>query len=328
MTQELDYKINNGLDIKYLQNKFNNLIDNVKNNFFTLPWSRYYNYLEFIDDYKDHNFKSISVVISNWERNTYIPYTIYQICNQDYPKELIEIIIVDQGSNNFLALQNNCKLLSEQYPDIKMRYFQHYSDPLENCRIRRNTGIRFSQNDIILMIESDTIFLGNNYFKIISWEFTKNLKSLVIPMVFDIKQYGDYLETDSLGQIEYPYIKTLTNDWVPDCLVNNKVVWDVYARLDHDFCNAFSRELIQGFKGFPENWFGYGGIEYAFYIKWLNVDIRPQYNFNLLSLQLFNFPYKLSGNLKIGDYSNCHSVLRDVDDWGTTDGMKEIDLYK
>jgi len=327
MDQTLDFKINNGLNINYLNKKFGNLLDNVEKNFTILPWSRYENYEVFIDDYKDHKYKSISVVISNWERNIYIPYIIYQICNQDYPKSLIEIIIVDQGSTDHIKLQNICKQLATQYIEIKFKYFQHYDDLLENCRIRRNTGFRFSSNEIVLMIESDTIILGENYFKQLSWEFTKNNYLFIIPINLNIISHSDYINLNNLEQINYPYIKTDINHWLPNILIENKIEWCICARLDHDFCNAYNNNSLKSLKGFPEDWHGYGGIEAALYNKLHLAGIKPQYNYKLLSLQLYNFPYKLKSDIKISDYNNCYSVSRDINNYGITETMKEINLY-
>ena len=253
-----------------------------------------------------------------------IKYTT--IISKDYPKNLIEVIVVDQGSDNYLTLQNNCKWFASNYPEIKFRYFQHYDDELENCTIRRNTGIRYASNDIILMTESDTIFLGNDYFKILSWEFTCDPNIFVMPFFTGIG--GDIqIEQEKLDQVDQCYIKTPVDSWLTNVLINERFTSHVMCRFDHDFCNAFSREAAQKAGGFGERNVGYGGIEEPFYRRCNSQGLVAQVNFNLICLLLYNFPYKLKSSLHLGDYEKNYPVNRDAESWGITEKMEEINLY-
>jgi glycosyltransferase involved in cell wall biosynthesis len=87
----------------------------------------------------------VSVVIPTYNSASTLPKTVEALYNQDYPRELLEIVVVDDGSTD------KTREVLQGYP---IRYFhQGKAGPAK----ARNTGWKNSRGDIICFTDADCI---------------------------------------------------------------------------------------------------------------------------------------------------------------------------
>jgi GT2 family glycosyltransferase len=90
----------------------------------------------------------VSVIILNWNGADYLGRCVASVLETDYPTNLLEVIVVDNGSTD-----NSAKSVKKMYPKVKL---------VENRRnlgfcIGNNIGIKIASGDLIILLNNDTI---------------------------------------------------------------------------------------------------------------------------------------------------------------------------
>jgi len=277
----------------------------------------YEHYTRYDQTYQDHDFMSITAIVPNWTRDYYVPYMVNHFLYQDYPRELIEIIFVDQNSPQKEELQETCKWFAQNNKDVRMRYFQHYDDPLKNGIIRKNTGIRYAQNDITILSETDGIIIGNDYFKQASWAHTQVNKL--------------YLKALSTGIGGIPDIGAGPADsWLPNSLLDGHLLID--RRAEHPVGESLKTKGLQEVEGCPETSYGWGGVESKMHLVMAErMDVKLCLCPHMLTITLPNFcgePMLPKSEWGPTRHNPTHPKQREGKEWGIGDGMEEINLYE
>jgi GT2 family glycosyltransferase len=88
------------------------------------------------------------VIILNWNGGNYLIKCVNSVMKTDYPSDLLEVIIVDNGSTD-----GSARLAKKMFPQVKL---------IENEKnlgfcIGNNIGIKNSSGDIIILLNNDTI---------------------------------------------------------------------------------------------------------------------------------------------------------------------------
>lgn len=248
----------------------------------------------------NNNLKPITIALTNWERQVYIPAVLDMYNNQDYPKNLIEILIVDDQSANKEEVLNIVKEQAKLYPDIKMRFIQSYFT--KTIVTRANIGVRHASNDIVIINETDMIPLGKNYLRGICYLHNKfnNLSCTGIPIGLGTKD-------DMVNR---------------RCGVFNRFGGGVFT---------FNKQLFSQIRGLDEKRDGWGGHEGNIASRYLAVGGKIALNLHIYSGNLPNFPVPLPPGVVPagtgGDDWQQGIVIND-ENWGISPGMKEIDLYQ
>lgn len=103
-----------------------------------------------------NDFPSISIVSCTYNTNLALFEKVLKALKaQDYPKKLIEHIVMDAGSTNGtveLAKKNGCKVFVR--PDLK-----------DEEQMRASIGFKKAKGKIILIIQSDNIVIGKDWLK-------------------------------------------------------------------------------------------------------------------------------------------------------------------
>lgn len=89
--------------------------------------------------------KSVSVIIPTFNSAAALEQCLESIAGQDYPKELIEIIIADAGSRD-ATLEIARRFTATIYPN-----------PLKTGEAGKAAGLRHARNEIVALIDSDNI---------------------------------------------------------------------------------------------------------------------------------------------------------------------------
>ena len=130
------------------------------------------------------NLPSISIVTPTW--NSPLPLferVLRTLKNQEYPKNLLEHIVIDAGSVN-----NTIELAKKYGCDITVR-----SDLKIQEQVRASLGIKKAKNDIILMLQSDNIPTSKNWLKEMVQPFIDNKK-----VFCTFSAYNDYEKNMSI----------------------------------------------------------------------------------------------------------------------------------
>jgi len=90
----------------------------------------------------------VSVVILNWNGGDYLRRCVESVLETDYPRNLIEVIVVDNGSTD-----GSAKSIKKMYPQVKL---------IENKKnlgfcVGNNVGINKASGDLIILLNNDTI---------------------------------------------------------------------------------------------------------------------------------------------------------------------------
>ena len=93
-----------------------------------------------------NNSPKVSVIVPAYNSENNIANLIESLLDSDYPKKLLQIIIVDNNSND------KTKEIVKQYPVILLE-----ENNIQSSYAARNRGIRKSNSEIIAFIDSDCI---------------------------------------------------------------------------------------------------------------------------------------------------------------------------
>ena len=249
--------------------------------------------------------KPITIALLNWERQYYIPYVLDMYNNQDYPKDLIEILIIDDNSVDKKEVLNIVKEQAKLYPELKMRFIQNYVDICQGPPKRTNMGVRLASHNIVIINESDNLPLGKNYLRGICHDHNefKNIMSIGIPISFThYKDLNDVFRHD-------------TDNYT----VMNRFGNGVFT---------FDKELFSKIRGFDEKHIGWGGHEANICSRYLGAGGKLFLNLNIFSGNLPNFPIEPKSQPAGGGLDDWQKgIIINDENWGLTEKYEEIDLY-
>lgn len=103
---------------------------------------------------------SISIIIPTYNSSRKLPYCLKSIMEQNYPKELIEIIIADAGSHDSTIK------IARQYANKIL------NNPLKTGEAGKAMAIKQAKNEIIALIDSDNILPQKDWFRKMVQPFT------------------------------------------------------------------------------------------------------------------------------------------------------------
>ncbi|HLH29962.1 MAG TPA: glycosyltransferase, partial [Terriglobia bacterium] len=90
----------------------------------------------------------VSVVIPTWNRAGLVAQTIEKIEHQTLPRDLYEVLVIDNKSTD--DTQSVLKQKSRSYPNLKI-----FSQSKKGAAATRNVGIQKASGEIILFIDDD-----------------------------------------------------------------------------------------------------------------------------------------------------------------------------
>ena len=110
----------------------------------------------------ENKLYSISIIIPTYNNEKILDKCLCSILQQDYPKELIEILIIDGGS------KDNTIEIAKKYTD-KIFY-----NPLRTGEAGKAIGVKNAKNDLIALIDSDNILPYKNWFSEMTGPFLED----------------------------------------------------------------------------------------------------------------------------------------------------------
>jgi glycosyltransferase involved in cell wall biosynthesis len=135
----------------------------------------------------------VSVVITNYNQGHLISRSINSVLNQNYPKELMELIVIDDGSsdNSAQVIFDLFKEYQEVVPNEADRVnVSLTTKPNGGTASARNKGIELAKHDIVCFLDADDEYLPDKVLKSVE-TITK------YPHVGMV--YSDYIEAEVDG---------------------------------------------------------------------------------------------------------------------------------
>lgn len=205
------------------------------------------------------SFPMVTVVMLSYNRKADVQEGVGEILSQDYPN--LEIIVVDNGSADGTA-----DMIRSCFPqqDVKLIALK------ENIGIAAyNIGFAEAQGKYIVILDDDS-FPERNAIPRMVEEFERKPELGVV--AFDVRNYYDYMETNTTGQLGEEFSGTQRNRY--QLAFNGAGV-------------GVRKKCLQKVGGYPEEFFLYWN-EQDLSIRILNTGYKIQWFTDIISLHKFS----------------------------------------
>lgn len=136
--------------------------------------------------------KIISIIIPILNEEIYIKQCLESILQSDYPKNKLEILLVDGMSND-----NTRKIIKEfqhDYPFIML-----LDNPNKIVPVAMNIGIKNAHGDYIIRLDAHSIYPNNYFRKLIYWHKKLDAANIGTPIITDVK--NKTLKSNSIKKV-------------------------------------------------------------------------------------------------------------------------------
>ncbi len=93
----------------------------------------------------------ISVIICTFNRCTYLEALLQSLCNQEYPAEHMEVLVIDNASTDGTAAE------IERLQHLTGYQFRYLAENRPGVSYARNTGIDYAAGEIVAFIDDDAV---------------------------------------------------------------------------------------------------------------------------------------------------------------------------
>lgn len=170
----------------------------------------------------------VSVIIPTYNRRDYLKYCLHSLAYQDYAKDLFEVVIVDNGSED-----GTLEMVKESEYGYPIHFLKEEKlDAFEAARMR-NTGVAKAQGNILIFMDSDIIAPPNFISAHVKYYETGEEDVCVIGSVIYLKDdpFGceELADLAGLQKRLRDYVDPLESDilYFNENLTNHPVAWMV-----------------------------------------------------------------------------------------------------
>lgn len=128
------------------------------------------------------NLPSISVCMATLNAENVLDECLDRLRKQDYPQEKIELIVGDGGSSD------------KTEKIIKKYNGKVFHNPLKTAESGKAVAVKHSQNDLILILDSDNYLPDNNWLEKMVQPFEDSEVKLSEPIKYTWREEGGYIE--------------------------------------------------------------------------------------------------------------------------------------
>ncbi len=129
----------------------------------------------------------ISIVIPTYNRKLLLRYTLKSVVEQNFGKNDMEVIVVDDGSADLTR-----QVIDEFRPYLNLKYF-YQEDKGYRVASARNLGIKKSAFDILLMIDSGVVLHPDAVASHVSFHHNQEKNAAVIGLVYGFSTHDTEL---------------------------------------------------------------------------------------------------------------------------------------
>ena len=114
----------------------------------------------------------VSILMPSYNRNNFLGLILNNILNQTYPHELLELVIIDDGSEKLITDE---KFVREKIFPIKLKYIQIDNSNKLIIGVKRNFLVAHASNQICINMDDDDIYLNNYILKSVLYLLIKRV---------------------------------------------------------------------------------------------------------------------------------------------------------
>jgi len=107
----------------------------------------------------DEDLPNVSILIPCYKRRNFIPLIISNIVTQDYPKEKLELVILQDGEED-LFINETRKEIFKQVISISFKYV-YEKNIRRTIGEKRNKLVKLASHNICAMMDSDDIYMSS-----------------------------------------------------------------------------------------------------------------------------------------------------------------------
>lgn len=259
------------------------------------------------EDWCEENLK-ISVIIPTYNNEAYIQNSIRHISKQNFPSNMYELILVNDGSSDLTA--SKIQEVFHNYKDLNFKYIylprprkRKMGDAQFRAGIARNLGVKWAKGRYLSFLDADMI-VPENYLE-------KLFQELKTSDIVQAKRY--YLKSSvSTNTTDYDQIALDKDDFIPEDgywheFYSNNLPWNEISCGWKYVCTyglTLSRELFCSIGWFRKTYMFYGfedtDLGYRLFKK--------NKTFQLSSLKV----YHLSQHDSRSEYSNSDALRQSL----------------
>ncbi len=148
---------------------------------------------------KAGKWPSATIVMPMWNEERSAVETLQSLVNLDYPREKLQIILVDDGcTDNTHAIVNNyLKMNEKNLKGLDIQYIKHLHNQGKGASL--NTGLQHAKGELFICMDADS-FVEPQALKKIAPYFEEEAVASVLPVIKLKKVHGFVL---SLQYVEY-----------------------------------------------------------------------------------------------------------------------------
>tara|TARA_R110002020_G_scaffold177766_2_gene370507 strand:+ start:1840 stop:3768 length:1929 start_codon:yes stop_codon:yes gene_type:complete len=204
----------------------------------------------FLENHIDGRQKPcVSIVILNYNRDEPLRKTLIGILKQDYDKNKLEVIVVDDGSHT-----DTISIVKEFDDVLDIKYFWH-PDIGFTPSVARNAGVKLAKNDFIILLDVDMYPRSN----LVS-EYTKYHKIIKDVVLIGPRKYVniDHIRPESFMK-DSSFIER-----VPLVITNNDVAGKIEGTISVDWrLSSFHQTNFLKSEKLPFRFFAAGNVAFS-----------------------------------------------------------------
>ena len=115
---------------------------------------------------------NVSILMPTYQRHHFLGLALDNVINQSYPKDKLELVIIDDGSKKFIT--NEKKVRKKLFP-IKLKYIRIDPNMKLKIGVKRNFLVDHASNEICIDMDDDDIYLNNYVLKSVLYLLVKGV---------------------------------------------------------------------------------------------------------------------------------------------------------
>ncbi len=147
---------------------------------------------------KNYVYPSVSLIVPCWNTSFGIWKTLHSITNLDYPKDKLQILVVNHGSTD--DTESLITKFISSHPEINIQLIQKPRAPGHMKAHAFNEGLKYATSEYIACVDSDTIVM-NDSLKEMMHLFGKDIGAVI--SIIKVSQPRNIYE--KIQQIEYVF---------------------------------------------------------------------------------------------------------------------------
>lgn len=277
---------------------------------FTDKWVRLPNYKE-IKDW-DQNL-TVSIVSANWGSTPVLVDHIEGFVKQDYPRDQMEVLFIDDNSPD----KNDCiklmKKLMKKHSDLNIRFFETHKNINWNSTISTNIGIKRAIGDIIVVCDSDVLLVGKDFITATAKHHSQRNSLWLNPLNYEFV-YGihEYRVKKQLRNIEYENFENPSESDI--YIVTQPIMWRG---------GSVRRAECVKLRGLDEGFKGWGGYEGHFYERLKKDGFVGGQDYTMQTMHMWASAFR--GQIPDKLFPKDHGrATGNPEGWGEIDTLEEI----